>query len=84
MRGSDLPEGLAKPARRALAGAGIQRLEQLTRMSEGEVLRLHGMGPKAMRQIREALADRDQSFADGSPGASKAIRQADTDRLETR
>ncbi len=61
---SDLPVGLGKPARRALAGAGYTRLEQFTAVSEAEVLRLHGMGPKALRILRGALADRGQSFAD--------------------
>jgi hypothetical protein len=31
---SDLPEKLAAPAQRALAGAGIQDLKQLSRFSE--------------------------------------------------
>jgi hypothetical protein len=64
-RESDLPSVLAKPARRALAGAGFVRLEQLTTDSEAEVLRLHGMGPKALDQLRRALAARGLSFADG-------------------
>ena len=55
---SDLPTELAKPARRALTGAGYLRLEQFTRLSEDDVLRLHGMGPKALDQIRRALAAR--------------------------
>jgi len=45
---SDLPTELASPARRALAGAGYTRLEQFTQVSEDEVLKLHGMGPKAL------------------------------------
>ncbi|WP_409971207.1 DNA-binding protein [Bacillus sp. Bva_UNVM-123] len=40
---SVLPSGLAKPAQRALRGAGIIRLEQLTKVTEAEVLQLHGM-----------------------------------------
>ncbi len=60
---SDLPTGLAKPARRALAAAGYARLEQLTEVSEAEVMKLHGMGPKALDQLRRALAARDQRFA---------------------
>ncbi|MDQ0194037.1 hypothetical protein [Paenibacillus wynnii] len=44
----DLPDKLAKPAKRALVGAGYLRLEQLTKLSEAEVMKLHGMGPKAM------------------------------------
>jgi DNA-directed RNA polymerase alpha subunit len=60
--------GLAKPARRALARAGYSRLEQFTKLSEEEVLQLHGMGPKALDQIRRALAAKGLSFADGSRG----------------
>ncbi|MCG7316469.1 DNA-binding protein [Brevibacillus laterosporus] len=60
---SDLPSKLAKPARRALEGAGYFRLEQFTLLSEAEVMKLHGMGPKAMDQIRHALADKGLSFA---------------------
>lgn len=59
---SDLPK-LAQPAQRALTGAGIQRLKQLTRFSETEIKQLHGMGPKALEQLRRALADKGLSFA---------------------
>jgi hypothetical protein len=61
---TDLPAALAKPARRALAAAGYLRLEQFTKVGEAEVHRLHGMGPKALDQIRRALAATGQSFAD--------------------
>lgn len=63
---NDLPVGLAAPARRALNGAGILRLEQLTTRTEAEILKLHGMGPRAMEQIRHALAARGLTFADDS------------------
>jgi hypothetical protein len=59
----DFPK-LADPARRALAAAGVQRLEQLTEFSEDEVRRWHGIGPNALNQLRIAMADRDLSFAD--------------------
>jgi DNA-directed RNA polymerase alpha subunit len=65
---NDLPPELAKPAQRALTRAGYSRLEQFTKLSEEEVLQLHGMGPKALEQIRRALAARGLSFADGSGG----------------
>lgn len=61
---SDLPK-LAAPARRALTGAGYTRLEHLTRATESEVMRLHGMGPNAMEALRNALAERGLSFRDG-------------------
>ncbi len=60
---SDLPK-LASPARRALAGAGYTRLEQLAEVSEDEVKRLHGIGPNALDQLRRALKDKGLSFAD--------------------
>lgn len=60
---SDLPAKLSSPARRALLQAGYERLEQLTALSERELLKLHGMGPKALDQLRHALAARGLSFA---------------------
>jgi hypothetical protein len=35
-------------------------------ISEAEVLKLHGMGPKALGLIRQALAAKGLTFADGS------------------
>jgi hypothetical protein len=61
---SDLPVGLAQPARRALAAAGYTRLEQLSGVSETELKRLHGIGPKALDQLRQALQAKGMSFAD--------------------
>ncbi|WP_411502219.1 DNA-binding protein [Brevibacillus centrosporus] len=55
---------MAKPAQRALAQAGFFRLEQLAKVSEAELLKLHGMGPKAMGQLRAALAEKGLSFAE--------------------
>lgn len=60
----DLPKSIGNPATRALTGAGITRLEQLTQKSEAEILNLHGVGPRAIRILREALAERGLSFAD--------------------
>ena len=60
---SDLPSALAKPAQRALAAAGYRRLEQLTEISEAQLKQLHGIGPKALDQLRQALSARGLSFA---------------------
>ena len=57
----DFPK-LSQPALRALAGAGITRLEQLTRYSEAEIARLHGMGPTGVDALRKALHERGLSF----------------------
>ena len=59
-----LPVELAQPARRALADAGIQRIEQLIRFSEAEVRQWHGIGPIALVQLRHALAAHGLSFGD--------------------
>ncbi len=64
----DWPAGLSQPARRALAGAGYVRLEQLTQVIENDLMRLHGMGPKALSQLRSALQAKGLSFAEGKKG----------------
>jgi hypothetical protein len=56
---------MAAPARRALQGAGYTRLEDLTKVTESEVMKLHGMGANAMGVLRNALAERGLSFRDG-------------------
>jgi hypothetical protein len=61
---SELPAKLGAPAERALAGAGIKNLRQLTRFSEAEIKQLHGVGPNALGKLRQALADKGLTFAD--------------------
>jgi DNA-directed RNA polymerase alpha subunit len=60
----DLPK-LSAPAQRALAAAGIHRLEQLARMREAELRGLHGIGPNALETLRRALSARGLSFDGG-------------------
>lgn len=60
---SDLPRSIGRPARRELALAGYTKLVQLTAVSEAKLLRLHGVGPKAIRLLREALANGGMAFA---------------------
>lgn len=62
MSENSLPNGLAKPAIRALTAAGYIHLEQFTQLSEAEVLNLHGMGPKAIKTIKNALEEKGLSF----------------------
>jgi hypothetical protein len=54
---------IGKPALRALVGAGYTRLEQLTQVTEAELLKLHGVGPKAVGILRRALEARGLAFA---------------------
>lgn len=56
------PTGLAQPALRALAAARITTLDQLAQWHEADVAKLHGMGPKAIRILRDALALRGRTF----------------------
>lgn len=60
---SDFPRGIGQPATRALNGAGYFRLEQLTQVSEAELLKLHGVGPKALGILRQVLEMQGMSFA---------------------
>lgn len=59
---SDFPANIGNPARRALAAAGYVRLEQLTNVSEAELLKLHGVGPKALERLRRALETQGLAF----------------------
>ncbi len=59
----DLPRGIGNPATRALANAGYVRLDQLTQVSAAELLKLHGVGPKAVGLIRAALQAKGLAFA---------------------
>ena len=57
---SAFPKGIGKPALRALASAGLDRLDQMTRVTESDLLALHGMGPKAIGIIKAALRAQDR------------------------
>jgi hypothetical protein len=57
----DFPK-ISQPALRALRTAGCVRFGQLTGMTETELSKLHGMGPKALGLLREALALKSLSF----------------------
>jgi hypothetical protein len=61
---NDLPSKLGAPAERALTGAGIKSLKQLTKFTEAEIKQLHGVGPNALGKLRQALAERGLSFAE--------------------
>jgi DNA-directed RNA polymerase alpha subunit len=59
---TDFPPKLASPVRNALNHAGYFRLEQLTALSEKELLKMHGIGPKGIEQLRVALAEKGLMF----------------------
>jgi DNA-directed RNA polymerase alpha subunit len=78
----DLPSGLASLARRALAAAGITRLEQFTKFSEAESLKLHGLGPKAIKSIKQSMQENSLSFA--KENESIAISEKANQQIEQR
>lgn len=51
--GEQLP-AIGRPAINALAAIDVTRASQLVEYSEADLLALHGVGPKAVRLIREA------------------------------
>ena len=59
----ELPRGIGQPATRALNGEGITSLEQAAAHTEAQLLALHGVGPKAIRVLREAFAEHNLDFA---------------------
>jgi hypothetical protein len=61
--GTPLPR-IGAPATRALRSEGIWTLEQVRELTEAQLTGLHGVGPVAVRFLREALAERGWALAD--------------------
>ena len=59
------PAGLSGPALRALAQAGITSMAQLAQHTETSVASLHGMGPKGVRLLKDALTAQGRRFRAG-------------------
>lgn len=57
----DLPN-IGSPARRALATINVYDLAGVAKHTREELLSLHGFGPKAIRQLEPALAEKGLSF----------------------
>ena len=56
------PKGIGAPATRALHSAGYTELRQLAGVPVADLKRLHGMGPKALRLLAEALEEQGLSL----------------------
>jgi len=54
---------IGAPATRAQNGAGYESLRQLAGVPRGELAKLHGMGPKALRVLEEALEEHGLSLS---------------------
>lgn len=58
------PRGVSGPALRALKAAGVRSVADLSRWSEKDLAALHGMGPKALTILRDALVASGRRFRD--------------------
>jgi predicted flap endonuclease-1-like 5' DNA nuclease len=58
---TNLPK-IGQPATQALEAAGVTRMEQLCEWREKDLLKLHGVGPKAIRILKEVMAEKGLSF----------------------
>jgi hypothetical protein len=59
--GSEFGGIVSRPAQRALEAAGYSRLEELTHVTEKDLLALHGFGPKGIRMLNAELAKHGQT-----------------------
>jgi uncharacterized protein YdhG (YjbR/CyaY superfamily) len=85
MANSNFPK-IGAPATRALEAAGYTNLKQLTKVTEVELAQLHGMGPKALGILREALKAEGLSFKQGKAGErlrKKGSPVSRTDQVKT-
>ena len=58
-----LPGSIGAPATRALTAAGYTELRQLANVPAAELRKLHGVGPKALRLLQDALAEQGMSLS---------------------
>ena len=56
------PSGVGGPALRALANAGVRSVADLAQWTEADLATLHGMGPKALGTLRDALSASGRTF----------------------
>jgi hypothetical protein len=57
-----LPRSIGAPATRALIAAGYTELRQLADVPATELKKLHGMGPRALKLLQEALEQQGMSL----------------------
>ena len=77
---------IGSPATRALEAAGYTHLKQLTKVTEADLAQLHGMGPRALGLLREALNAQGLSFKLGGevapPKRKKGSPVSRTDKVD--
>lgn len=53
---------LSSPARNALIHEGIETLQELSKYTEKEILKLHGIGPASIPSLRASLEEEGLEF----------------------
>ncbi|MBD8070665.1 RNA polymerase alpha subunit C-terminal domain-containing protein [Bacillus sp. PS06] len=53
---------LSSPARNALLHEGIDSLQELSKFTEKEILKIHGIGPASIPTLRTSLEEEGLSF----------------------
>jgi hypothetical protein len=71
----DLPDEIGRTAARELSLNGITSLETAATHTEKELLSIPGVGPKAVRILRETLASKGLTFRTSSATAAPSARQ---------
>lgn len=59
---TNLPK-IGKPATNALAKINVTTLEQVSKLDEHNLSKLHGVGPKAINILKEAMKEQGMSFS---------------------
>lgn len=59
-----LPKSIGRPATSALKVRNITTLEGVTRLTEQELLSLHGVGPKAIKILLDVLTENNMQLRD--------------------
>jgi uncharacterized protein YdhG (YjbR/CyaY superfamily) len=77
---TEFPASMGRVAPRELANAGYTKLKQLTKVSEAELLKIHGVGPKAIRILGELLKEKGMSF--DTAGKPQLKKEASTSAVE--
>ena len=80
---SELTPRIGRVARRELALHGYTRYAQLAEVTAADLLRIHGIGPKAIRLLEEELAARGSAFASAAPTAA-GLPRVDSETEEAR
>ena len=58
----DFRHNLSAPAKRALETAGIDTLENLSKWTESNLLKLHGIGPSSIPKLKFAIEEAKLEF----------------------